>query len=61
MRDIRATKHIISMEIERERKNGKLFLSQQKRVEKVLAKFGMENVKHVTVPFACTGRTLVTN
>eukprot|EP00253_Pinus_taeda_P022163 PITA_22163 len=52
MKDIGAEKHILGMEIHRDRKNGKLWLSQQKYVEKVLDKFSMDNVKPVNVPLA---------
>eukprot|EP00253_Pinus_taeda_P029865 PITA_29865 len=52
MKDIGATKHILGMEIHTERKNGKLWLSQQKYVEKILEKFCMNNVKPVNVPLA---------
>ena len=50
MKDLGVEKHILGMEIHRDRKNGKLWLSQQKYVDKVLEKFGMNNVKHVNVP-----------
>jgi hypothetical protein len=40
------------MEIFRDRKNGKLWLSQQKYVEKILLRFGMNDVKPVSVPLA---------
>ena len=52
MKDLGAAKHILGMEIHRDRKNGKLWLSQQKYVEKVLEKFFMNNVKPVNVPLA---------
>jgi len=52
MKDPGAIKHILGMEIHRDRKNGKLWLSQQKYVEKVLEKFCMNNVKPVNVPLA---------
>lgn len=52
MKDLGAEKHILGMEIHRDRKNGKLWLSQQKYVEKILEKFGMNNVKPVNVPLA---------
>jgi len=45
-----AAKHILGMEIHRDRKNGKLWSSQQKYVEKILEKFSMNNVKPVNVP-----------
>ena len=47
-----AAKHILGMEIHRDRKNGKLWSSQQKYVEKILEKFSMNNVKPVNVPLA---------
>eukprot|EP00253_Pinus_taeda_P025925 PITA_25925 len=52
MKDLGAAKHILGMEIHRDRKNGKLWLSQQKYVEKVLEKFSMNNVKPVNIPLA---------
>jgi hypothetical protein len=47
MKDLGATKQILGMEIHRDRKDGKLWLSQQKYVVKILRKFGMNNVKPV--------------
>ena len=52
MKDLGAAKHILGMEIHRDRENGELWLSQQKYVEKVLEKFGMNSVKPVNVPLA---------
>jgi hypothetical protein len=52
MKDLGATKQILGMEIHRDRKNGKLWLSQQKYVEKILMRFGMNNVKPVQIPLA---------
>ena len=52
MKDLGAAKHILGMEIHIDRKNGKIWLSQQRHVEKVLEKFGMNNVKPVNVPLA---------
>ena len=40
------------MEIHRDRKNGKLWLSQHKYVENVLTRFGMKHVKPVGIPLA---------
>ncbi|KAF2302947.1 hypothetical protein GH714_011739 [Hevea brasiliensis] len=40
------------MEITRDKSVGKLFLSQQAYVEKVLKHFNMNNAKPMTVPFA---------
>ena len=52
MKGLGAAKHILGMEIHRDKKNGNLWLSQRKYVEKVLEKFGMNNVKPVNVPLA---------
>ena len=52
MKDLGAARQILGMEIFRDRSNGKLWLSQQKYVEKILLRFGMNNVKPVSVPFA---------
>jgi hypothetical protein len=52
MKDLGATKQILGMEIHRDRKNGKLWLSQQKYVEKILMRFDMNNVKPVEIPLA---------
>jgi hypothetical protein len=41
-----------TMEIFRDRRNGKIWLLQQKCVEKILLRFGMNSVKPVSVPFA---------
>jgi len=40
------------MEIFRDRSNGKLWLSQHKYIEKIFLRFGMNNVKPVSVPLA---------
>jgi hypothetical protein len=40
------------MEIFRDKRNGKLWFSQQKYVENILSRFGMNNVKLVLVPLA---------
>jgi hypothetical protein len=40
------------MEIFRDRRNGKLWFSQQKYVEKILLRFGMNDVKPISFPFA---------
>eukprot|EP00253_Pinus_taeda_P006198 PITA_06198 len=52
MKYLGAEKHILGMEIHKDRKNGKLWLSQQKYVERVLEMFSMNNVKPVNVPLA---------
>ncbi|GKV50375.1 hypothetical protein SLEP1_g57082 [Rubroshorea leprosula] len=50
MKDLGATKKILGMEIHRDRKGGKLFLSQKKYIEKVLERFGLHEAKAVTTP-----------
>ncbi|KAL5832068.1 hypothetical protein ACOSQ4_017422 [Xanthoceras sorbifolium] len=45
MKDLGATKKILGMEIKRNRKEGKLFLTQRGYIEKALERFGMKNVK----------------
>ncbi|KAI4296788.1 hypothetical protein L6164_036713 [Bauhinia variegata] len=52
MKDLGAAKQILGMKIIRDRKNGKLWLSQQKYIEKVLERFNMGNVKKVGTPLA---------
>eukprot|EP00253_Pinus_taeda_P013216 PITA_13216 len=52
MKDLGAARQILGMEIFRDRSNGKLWLSQQKYIEKILLRFGMDNVKPVSVPLA---------
>eukprot|EP00253_Pinus_taeda_P003588 PITA_03588 len=52
MKDLGAARQILGMEIFRDRSNGKLWLSQQKYIEKILLRFGMNNVKPVSVPLA---------
>jgi hypothetical protein len=52
MKDLGAAKQILGMEISRDRRNGKLWLSQHKYVQKILLRFGMNSVKPVYVPFA---------
>eukprot|EP00253_Pinus_taeda_P013377 PITA_13377 len=52
MKDLGAARQILGMEIFRDRRNGKLWLSQQKYIKKILLRFGMNNVKPVSVPLA---------
>jgi hypothetical protein len=52
MKDLGAAKKILGMEIQRDRKAGKLYLSQKKYIEKVLERFGMQNSKLVSTPLA---------
>ncbi|QHO13807.1 Retrovirus-related Pol polyprotein [Arachis hypogaea] len=52
MKDLGPTKKILGMRITRDRKNGKLWLSQQKYIEKVLERFSMSNSKPVSTLLA---------
>ncbi|KAF2298919.1 hypothetical protein GH714_029104 [Hevea brasiliensis] len=52
MKDLGVAKKILGMEITRDRSVGKLFLSPQAYVEKVLKRFNMNNAKPMTAPFA---------
>jgi hypothetical protein len=51
MKDLGAAKQILGMEIFRDKRNGKIWLSQQKYVDKILLRFCMNSVKPVSVPF----------
>jgi len=50
MKDLGAAKKILGIEIHRDRKARKLYLSQKKYHEKVLYRFNMSNCKAVTTP-----------
>ena len=50
MKDLGATKKILGMEIMRNRKAGKLNLSQKWYIEKVFHRFNMQNAKPVSTP-----------
>ena len=52
MKDLGPAKKILGMEIRRDRKGGKLYLSQRSYIEKVLERFGMQNAKPVSTPLA---------
>ena len=52
MKELGAAKKILGMEIHRNRQAGKLFLSQQKYIERLLDRFNMSNCKPVSTPFA---------
>jgi len=52
MKDLGVAKKILGMEITRDRRLGKLTLSQRSYVEKVLKRFNMIGVKPVSVPYA---------
>jgi len=52
MKDLGAAKQILGMQITRDRKAKKLWLSQEKYIEKVLDRFSMSNAKPVGSPLA---------
>jgi hypothetical protein len=51
-KDLGVTRKILGMEIFKDTRNGNLWLSQQKYVDKILLRFGMNNVKPVSIPLA---------
>ena len=52
MKDLGPIQQILGMKIMRDRKNKKLWLSQEKYIEKVLYKFNMKDAKPVGTPLA---------
>ena len=52
MKDLGSAKQILGMQITRDRKNKKLWLSQEKYIEKVLERFNMSTCKPVSTPLA---------
>ena len=50
MKDLGAVKKILGMEIPRDQKVRKLYLSQKKYIEKVLERFGMQGSKLASTP-----------
>ena len=52
MKDLGAAKKILGMDIHRDRKAGKLRVSQKNYIEKVLQRFGMDKAKTVSTPLA---------
>ena len=52
MKDLGPAKQILGMRIERDRNSNKLYLSQEKYIEKVLKKFWLDNAKAVSCPLA---------
>jgi ATP-binding cassette subfamily B (MDR/TAP) protein 1 len=52
MKYLGPTKCILGMRIERDRKSNKLYLSQEKYIEKVLHKFKMDEAREVSCPLA---------
>ena len=52
VKDLGAARQILGMDIFRDRSNGKLWLSKNKYIEKILLRFGVNNVKPVSIPLA---------
>ena len=52
MKDLGNAKHILGMEILRDRKACKLWLSQKRYIERMLERFSMKNSKLVSTPLA---------
>jgi transposase InsO family protein len=52
MKDLGSAKQILGMRIERDRNSNKLYLSQERYIEKVLQKFRMDKAKPVRCPLA---------
>jgi ATP-binding cassette subfamily B (MDR/TAP) protein 1 len=52
MQDLGLAKCILGMRIERDRKSNKLYLFQEKYIEKVLRKFKMDEAREVCCPLA---------
>ncbi|KAG8475436.1 hypothetical protein CXB51_032203 [Gossypium anomalum] len=58
MKDLGPAKKILGMEILRDRKTSKLYLSQKGYIEKVLCRFNMQSAKPVSTPLAAHFRLL---
>ncbi|PKI57905.1 hypothetical protein CRG98_021693 [Punica granatum] len=52
MKDLGPAKQILGMHISRDRSKGKIWLSQEKYIEKILDRFNMGNAKPVSSPLA---------
>ncbi|CAN0846213.1 Retrovirus-related Pol polyprotein from transposon TNT 1-94 [Linum grandiflorum] len=52
MKDLGPAKQILGMKISRDRRNGKIWLSQEKYIERVLERFKMSKAKTVSTPLA---------
>ena len=50
MKDLGPAKQILGVEITRDRKNRRLWLSQERYVERILERFNMKEAKPVTTP-----------
>ena len=50
MKDLGPAKKFLGIQINRDRKTKKLYLSQERRIEKILMRFRMDQVKAVSTP-----------
>ena len=50
MKDLGAAKHILGMQITRDRESKKLWLSQETYIERILERFNMQHAKPVSTP-----------
>jgi len=56
MKDLGAASKILGVEIYRDRPNGKLFLSQEGYIKKILNRFGMSTAKPIDTPMATNSK-----
>ncbi|KAL6325986.1 hypothetical protein AAG906_038478 [Vitis piasezkii] len=59
MKDLGVVNKMLGMKIHRDRKIGKLYLSQKKYIEKVLERFGMQGSKLVSTPLVAHFKLLM--
>ena len=52
MKDLESAKHILGMQITRDRESKKLWLSQGTYIERILQRFNVQHVKPISTPFA---------
>ncbi|GKB99579.1 retrovirus-related pol polyprotein from transposon TNT 1-94 [Tanacetum coccineum] len=60
VKDLGAARKILGMEIIRDRKHGKLFLSQKSYIEKIISRFGTSSEKSVNTPSSANFRLFTT-
>nr|GEY36772.1 retrovirus-related Pol polyprotein from transposon TNT 1-94 [Tanacetum cinerariifolium] len=60
MKDLGAARKILGMEIIRDRKHDKLFLSQKSYIEKIISRFGRSSAKSVNTPSSANFRLSTT-
>ena len=56
MIDLGATRKFVGVEIYRDRKQRKLFLSQEGYIKKILSRFGMSSAKSIDTPMASNSK-----